>query len=57
MAYTNTEKSELSKPVCTYIKNSKKITLKWAKASDAVIGFEVYFGKHTKTKNFLANVT
>ena len=40
-----------------YIKNKEFITLKWNKVSNSVIGFEVYYGTHTKDKKFLADVS
>ena len=56
-AYSNIEVSDFSRAVCTYIKNSKKVKLAWTPGSDAVIGYQVYFGTSAKiTDKFITDI-
>ena len=56
-AYSNTDTSEFSQPVCTYRKNSKNFGLAWDRGSNSVIGYQVFFGTSAKkTNKFLADI-
>ena len=47
-AYSNTDISSFSEPVCTYISDSENMKLTWLKGSDSIIGYQIYFGKTRK---------
>ncbi len=57
-AYTNTQTSTFSKPVCGYIPTTiNEFKLTWSKSSSSVNGYHVYFGKSVnKTNTLLADV-